>query len=152
MKTPRIGYCWKGSPTHPNDRLRSIPDDVGMSLFTVGGVAWQSLQYKAEVPAHVLSCPAGDYADTARVVQSCELVITVDTSIAHLAASMGKETWVLLPVLAEWRWLQDRNDSPWYPSVRLFRQTTAGDWWEVLDHVRSELECFVTAKQIIEAA
>lgn len=151
MKTPRIGLCWKGSPTHTNDRLRSIPDQQAMTLFSVPGVEWQSLQYKVPVPESCLPCPTGDFRDTAEAIASCDLVITVDTSVAHLAGSLGVETWLLLPVLAEWRWMQDREDSPWYPSMRLVRQDEGG-WGPLLDRVRADLVTYLNARTILANA
>lgn len=81
----------------------------------------------------------GDFADTAAVIEQLDLVITVDTAVAHLAGALGRPVWILLPYGADWRWLQDRRDSPWYPTARLFRQTTMGDWAPVLAAVRTAL-------------
>ncbi len=81
-----------------------------------------------------------DLADTAALVAQLDLVITIDTSIAHLAGAMGRPVWVLLPFAADWRWLLNRTDSVWYPSMRLFRQSRAGDWPEVLNNVQVALE------------
>jgi hypothetical protein len=80
-----------------------------------------------------------DFADTAALVKCLDLVVTVDTSIAHLAGALGCSTWILLPWTPDYRWLLDRNDSPWYPTVRLFRQTATRDYADVLDRVRAEL-------------
>jgi ADP-heptose:LPS heptosyltransferase len=81
-----------------------------------------------------------DYAETAALIESLDLVITVDTSVAHLAGALGKPVWILLPHAPDWRWLLGRNDSPWYSSARLFRQTTAGDWPGTLSRVMAELD------------
>lgn len=135
----RIGLCWKGSPTHPNDRIRSAPDAAIGPLLATSGRTWQSLQFGVDDVAGLEPLISTDYLDTARVMARCELVITVDTSIAHLAGSLGIPTWILLPFCAEWRWLQDREDSPWYPSARLWRQAKAGDWTELLERVRNAL-------------
>jgi len=81
-----------------------------------------------------------DYADTAAVVAILDVIVAVDTSVAHLAGAMGKVTALLLPFSPDWRWLLDRTDSPWYPSMRLFRQTAIGDWENPLERVRRELE------------
>ena len=78
---------------------------------------------------------AKDFADTAAIVAGLDLVISVDTSVAHLAGAMGKPCWTLLKTDADWRWMRDRDDSPWYPSMRLYRQPTAGDWPSVIDRV-----------------
>ena len=84
-------------------------------------------------------------AETAALISCLDLVITVDTSVAHLAASLGRPTWLLLPYLPDWRWLLGRDDSPWYPSMRLFRQDKTRDYGEVLDRVRSELFKLIAA-------
>ena len=78
-------------------------------------------------------------ADTAAVMSHLDLVLAVDTSVAHLAGALGKKVWVMLPLAPDWRWMLDRDDSPWYPSMRLFRQTRFEDWQTVLDEVRSAL-------------
>jgi ADP-heptose:LPS heptosyltransferase len=78
-------------------------------------------------------------ADTAALIAKLDLVITVDTAVAHLVGALGKRTWTLLPFSPDWRWLMEREDSPWYPTMRLFRQTKFGDWPSVLDRVRGEL-------------
>lgn len=124
----RIGLCWRGSTTHTNDRVRSMPFEAAFPLLDLPGLTWQSLQFGYETSAPLDHCPMGDFLETARAIARCSLVITVDTSIAHLAGSMGVPTWILLPFVAEWRWLQDCEDSPWYPSARLWRQDVAGDW------------------------
>ena len=80
-----------------------------------------------------------DFADTAALVELMDVVVTVDTSVAHLAGAMGKAVWILLPFNPDWRWLLDREDSPWYPTARLFRQPAIGDWASVIDRVREEL-------------
>ncbi|HWQ62084.1 MAG TPA: glycosyltransferase family 9 protein, partial [Negativicutes bacterium] len=85
-----------------------------------------------------------DFAETAALTANLDLVITVDTSVAHLAAAMGKPTWLLLPYLADWRWLRGREDNPWYPTMRLFRQPKQGDWESVLSQVAQELKKLVS--------
>jgi len=86
-----------------------------------------------------------DFMETAALISCLDLVITVDTSVAHLAAALGCSTWILLPHTPDWRWLLDRDDSPWYPTVRLFRQTETRDYTSVVDRVRTELRTLVTA-------
>ena len=81
----------------------------------------------------------GDFADTAALVELMDVVVTVDTSVAHLAGAMGKPVWILLPCNPDWRWLLDRADSPWYPTARLFRQPAVGDWTAVVRRLREEL-------------
>jgi ADP-heptose:LPS heptosyltransferase len=83
-----------------------------------------------------------DFADTAGLINALDLVITVDTAVAHLAGALGKPVWVLLPMCADWRWLTERSDSPWYPSMRLFRQTQWGDWDQVVQNVVRALTRF----------
>jgi Tfp pilus assembly protein PilF len=139
INSPRIGLCWKGSATHPNDRNRSMPFEACAQLLKLPGVSWQSLQWGSPMDVPLEPLGDGDFLDTASAIARCELVITVDTSVAHLAASMGIETWILLPHHAEWRWLQDREDSPWYPSARLMRQASPNDWSELIGRVHSDL-------------
>jgi ADP-heptose:LPS heptosyltransferase len=81
-----------------------------------------------------------DFADTAALISALDLIITIDTGVAHLAGAMGKPTWVLLPFVPDWRWLMDRADSPWYPTMRLFRQPRLGDWQPPIDQVAAQLQ------------
>lgn len=132
-RTPqRIGLCWYGNPSHARDRARSIP------LPLLEGLAEEfdflSLQEQDLKPE--------DVSATAAVIDQLDLVVTVDTMVAHLAGTLGKPVWILLPVDCDWRWLQGRNDSPWYPSARLFRQRKAGDWAPVLKDVADLLREF----------
>jgi ADP-heptose:LPS heptosyltransferase len=98
-----------------------------------------------------LSGHLGDFDDTAGVLALLDLVITVDTSVAHLAGAMGIPTWILLPFAPDWRWLLDRDDSPWYPTARLFRQTEPGSWDGALARVAAELEKWTTSKKAVGA-
>jgi tetratricopeptide (TPR) repeat protein len=144
----RVGLVWSGNPRHPNDHDRSTPLRTMARLFDVGAT-FVSLQKDprpddkaalAERPEIVdLTTDLGDLAETAALISCLDLVITVDTSVAHLAATLGRPTWLLLPYLPDWRWLLGRDDSPWYPSMRLFRQGKTRDYGEVLDRVRNEL-------------
>jgi ADP-heptose:LPS heptosyltransferase len=84
-----------------------------------------------------------DFADTAALIANLDLVISVDTAVAHLAGAMGKPVWTLLPFVAEWRWLQEREDSPWYPSMRLFRQSSLGDWDSVITRATDALSDWI---------
>jgi hypothetical protein len=144
----RVGLVWSGNPKHGNDRDRSMPLRTMARLFDVGAT-FLSLQKdprpddKAFLSEHTdivdMTTDLTDFAETAALISCLDLVITVDTSVAHLAAALGRPTWVLLPYLPDWRWLLDREDSPWYPTVRLFRQNTFGEYAGVLDRVRAEL-------------
>jgi tetratricopeptide (TPR) repeat protein len=144
----RVGLAWSGDPSHVNDETRSIPLQTLSRILDVDAT-FVSLQ-KAPRPhdAEVLrqrsdivdlTADLTDFAETAALIASLDLVITVDTSVAHLAGALGRPTWILLPWTPDYRWLLDRADSPWYPSVRLFRQTEACEYESVLDRVRDEL-------------
>ena len=145
----RVGICWQGSRTHASDHNRSLPFEEFAPLITLTGVSVASLQ-KGYGEEQALGNPLGSmvqqlalrtetYAETAAIVRDLDVVISCDTSVAHLTAGMGKETWVLLSDVPEWRWFLERDDSPWYPSVRLFRQNKLGDWPGVMDQVREAL-------------
>jgi Tfp pilus assembly protein PilF len=145
---PRIGLIWSGGTAHKNDRSRSI--DLAMCLPLLNHDAhWVSLQKEIRekdrtalqqvVGLHFFGDDLEDFSDTAALVSLMDLIITVDTSVAHLAAAMGKSVWILLPYNSDWRWLLDRDDSPWYPTVRLFRQERIGDWAGVIREVNQFL-------------
>lgn len=146
---PRVGVIWAGSPTHENDRNRSIAFDRFSRLFAAPGVGFVSLQRDmrladaALVRAHGnvldLGDELADFADTAAIVSQLDLVVSVDTAVAHLAGAMGKPVWILLPFSPDFRWMLGRDDSPWYPTARLFRQPAVGDWESPLAQVRSRL-------------
>jgi tetratricopeptide (TPR) repeat protein len=146
---PRVGLVWSGNPRHKNDRSRSLSFDTLAPLVAVPGIDFISLQ-KEPRPADTealarshnvldLGPELQDFGDTAAAISLLDLVITVDTSIAHLAGALHKPVWILLPTRVDWRWLLDREDSPWYPTARLFRQRAAGDWARVITRVRQEL-------------
>lgn len=137
----RIGLVWAGNPQHRNDRNRSIPVAALAPLLSVPGVRFVSLQ--TGDAAAVLDRLPGvaipnamervrDFADTAAILANLDLLVTVDTAIAHLAGAMGVPCWLMLPHVPDWRWMLDRADSPWYPSLRLFRQPRPGDWTTTL--------------------
>lgn len=140
---PRIGLVWAGSPTHGNDRNRSIAPQLLAPLLALPGVTYFSLQVgekqQLEGPVVDLAPRLVDFAETAAVIANLDLVITVDTAVAHLAGAIGAPVWVLLPYAADWRWLQDRDDSPWYPTMHLFRQQRRGDWQPVIERVAAQL-------------
>ena len=91
-----------------------------------------------------------NFSDTAAAILELDLIISVDTAVAHLAGALGKEIWTLLPYMPDWRWLLDRENTPWYPTTRLFRQNKIGDWAEVFERVRSTLEQYVVVAEIEE--
>ena len=125
----KVGLCWSGNASNKNDRLRSMHEQDVMPIREMEGVRCFSLQQKE-----------GDsLLGTAAVVAGLDLVITVDTMIAHLAGALGRPVWTMLAFAADWRWMLDREDSPWYPTMRLFRQTTRGDWAGVIERVRGAL-------------
>jgi len=145
----RIGIVWSGNASHPKDRKRSISLGTMLEIFDPG-TSLVSLQ--KDVPdsdratlrdaTHVLdlSGSLADFADTAAVVSQLDLIISVDTAVAHLAGALGKPVWVLLANPPEWRWQIDRDDSPWYSSARVFRQKEPGDWHGVVRSVRAALQ------------
>jgi tetratricopeptide (TPR) repeat protein len=148
----RIGLAWAGNPDHSNDRNRSISPDHFAALAATGGAAFFSLQKSVGAnrapPAAGLCDLTGqvdDFADMAALIVNLDLVISVDTSVAHLAGALGKPVWVLLPYAADWRWQLEREDSPWYPSMRLFRQRRHGDWDDVLRRIGHALHDFQLA-------
>lgn len=147
---PRVGLVWSGNPDHNNDRNRSVP------LAALGPIFRPGLEFVSLQPAIRASDEAAlqsgqvalrdfgdqlqDFADTAALASCLDLVIAVDTAGAHLAGALGRPLWLLLPWLPDWRWLLDRDDSPWYPTARLFRQPRAGDWASVISAVVSALD------------
>jgi Flp pilus assembly protein TadD len=156
----RIGIAWKGNPRFENDADRSLPSLATLSpLSSIAGVTLISLQ-KGEGEGEAMRPPVGmtvsplgaaveDFADMAGLIEQLDLVICVDTAVAHLAGAMGKACWILLPYYkTDWRWLKDRTDSPWYPRVvRLFRQSAHTDWSDVVLEVRCAVVEFVEARR-----
>lgn len=150
----KVGLVWKGNPEHKNDANRSLPGLSTMaSLWSVPGVSFISLQKgvgedeanhpPAGQPIISLSPDIRDFADTAAIIDQLDLVISIDTSVAHLAGALDKPCWILLPShRTDWRWLRAREDSPWYPSVRLFRQEKQEDWQAVIERVTEALHLF----------
>jgi tetratricopeptide (TPR) repeat protein len=146
----RIGVSFSGNVKHKSDMERSLngalfePLARRADLFIVQkGLREADASMLGELPgARYLGDHLGDFSDTAAVIANLDLVISVDTSLAHLAGALGKPVWVLLPASPDWRWQLDRDDSPWYPSARLFRQRQAGDWREVIGRVVHALEGF----------
>jgi tetratricopeptide (TPR) repeat protein len=150
---PRVALVWAGNVAHANDRNRSIPLAKLQSLWAGDGARFVSLQRDlrdsdAEIlaasPVLHLGGELADFDDTAAVLSLCDLVVAVDTSVVHLAAAMGRPTWVLLPFSSDWRWTAAADSNPWYPAVRQFRQPLPGDWNSVVTQVLSELATFGT--------
>lgn len=143
----RIGLVWAGNPDHTNDSRRSLPQ-AAVEALAAGphAAAFVSLQLgprAAEATKLGLldaSLWLHDYAETASLVATLDLVITVDTSIAHLAGALGVPVWIMLPAAPDWRWMLNRDDTPWYRTARLFRQTSPGDWKGVIDRIIAELD------------
>ena len=146
----KIGVVWAGNRHHINDHNRSCRLEDMRFIGEYDRAMIFSLQKDVtESDRHIISRQSAfthigdalnDFGDTAAAIACLDLVITVDTAIAHLAGAMGKPTWVLLPYLPDWRWMTARDDSPWYPTMRLFRQPAAGKWGPVMDAVRQALE------------
>jgi tetratricopeptide (TPR) repeat protein len=149
LPAPRVAVAWSGQAAHANDRNRSIALSRLAPVFEAAPAGFISIQRElrdgdadalARMPnvTHVGDALA-DFDDTAAVVTLADLVIAVDTSVVHLAGSLGRPVWVMLPFQPDWRWLLDRDDSPWYPSARLFRQPRPDDWDSVIEEVQAAL-------------
>jgi tetratricopeptide (TPR) repeat protein len=151
---PRVGLVWSGNPAHGNDRNRSMSLSA-MSAILDADASFISLQKdprsddqatllaRAEIVD--LTSHLTDFVETAALISCLDLVITVDTSVGHLAGALGRPTWILLPYRPDYRWLLGRDDSPWYPSVRLFRQDARRDYARVIERVRAELQATIAA-------
>jgi tetratricopeptide (TPR) repeat protein len=145
-----VGIAWAGKPSHRNDRNRSMPLSTLAPLFDVPGATFHSLQIGDSANAirvqgfsalmHDHQGIIRDFADSASLVTGLDLVIGVDTALVHLAGALDCPVWTLLPFVPDWRWQTGRDDSPWYPSMRLFRQTGTGRWDDVIERVRAALE------------
>ena len=156
----RIGIAWQGNPSTKIDEGRSVPLEEFIPLAGIPGIRLISLQKHvgldqlACLPSDVKIETFGDdldngpdaFVDTAAVMNSLDLIITSDTSIAHLAGGLGRPTWVALKYVPDWRWLLDREDSPWYPTLRLFRQSERDDWRSVFSKIERELHALLGGK------
>lgn len=150
---PRVAIAWAGSTGHANDRRRSIPLRHLEPLFALKEGTFLSVQRdrrdgdKEVLARHPnlldLGDELSDFEDTAAVFALCDLIVTVDTSVAHLAGAMGRPVWILLPFTPDWRWLLGRDDSPWYPTAKLFRQLRLDDWEGLIPRLQDELGAFV---------
>jgi tetratricopeptide (TPR) repeat protein len=147
----RAGICWAGNPNHKNDRNRSIPPELLSELDAASDVEWVSLQKGHPLPDSLDMRNAArelrDFSDTAGLIANLDLVISVDTSVAHLAGALGKPIWILLPYAPDWRWLLDCADSPWYSGARLFRQTEARKWNGLLQQVAAEITVLTSRRR-----
>jgi hypothetical protein len=150
---PRVGLVWSGNKDHKNDHNRSIALAM-LSRILAEEVEFISLQKEVrerdksaleQVAVKHFGEELKDFMDTAGLVANMDLVISVDTSVAHLAGALGKPLWVLLPFSPDWRWLLEREDSPWYPSAKLYRQPKIGDWESVIVKVAAELKAWSSA-------
>jgi Flp pilus assembly protein TadD len=154
----KVGLVWAGNPGYVGDRDRSLDPGLLAPLFGISGTAFYSLQVGAAadglrgVPGADRVTPLGaefkDFADTAACVAALDLVIAADTAVAHLAGALNRPVWILLPFAADWRWLVDRTDSPWYRSAALFRQKKQGDWREVIERVAAKLASYASMVNI----
>lgn len=149
----RVGLAWAGNPAHPNDRWRSLPPGELLPIVRHPAVAAYSLQFNPRIDdlamlpnLEVLPLPA-NLVDSAAVIMHLDLVITVDSMPAHLAGALGKPVWVLLAHVPDWRWMLGRDDTPWYPTMRLFRQTAPGDGSAVIQRVLAALDEFSPPKR-----
>lgn len=147
----KVGFVWSGNPEQQQNVVRSCPLAHFAALATIKGISWYSLQkeadeaqlraaWSADNPVVALGPLCDDFADTAAAICELDLIITVDTSVAHLAGALGRPTWTLLSHTPDWRWQLDRRDSAWYPTMRLFRQPQWGDWTAVFEEVVEELK------------
>jgi hypothetical protein len=164
FKRFKIGIAWQGNPNFPADRFRSISLSQFGALMRLPGVQYISLQKgtgkeqlatMAAEPLIIdfgesLDTDSGAFMDTAAIMKNLDLVITSDTATAHLAGALGVRAWVALPFLPDWRWLLKREDSPWYPTMRLFRQPRWGDWPAVFERMAVELERLVVREACVE--
>jgi ADP-heptose:LPS heptosyltransferase len=142
----RVGIVWAGNLKNNPGRHRACPPERFDVLAQAAPVSFYSLQKDRPVeltaPALALkdfTAEFNDFAATAALIANLDLVITIDSAVAHLAGALGKPVWVLLPFERDWRWLRDREDSPWYPSMRLFQQAQRGDWEELFARVLAAL-------------
>ncbi len=148
----KIGLVWAGDPRLKDDRTRSCSLEIFAPLTQFEDVIFYSLQ-KGEAANQAKNPPKNmklidytdeinDFSDTAALIENLDLIISIDTAVAHLAGALGKPVWTLLPFVPDWRWMLNREDSPWYPTMRLFRQPSPGDWEPVIGRIVKELKIF----------
>jgi tetratricopeptide (TPR) repeat protein len=141
----RIGIVWQGNPDFPHDAQRSVADATVLApLLAVPGTQWINLHYTGQPSLAGLHAAPGslrDLGDTAALVAGLDLVVSVDTAVAHLAGALGVPCWLMLPAyMTDWRWMRERSDTPWYPSLQLFRQASPGDWASVVAQLVNRLQ------------
>ena len=146
----RIGLCWSGNPQQPRDKFRSVDPRMLAPLSDVPNVQWVSLQKplrgpKPPLELHEFTSEFHDFSEVAALMMNLDLIVSVDTSIAHLAGALARPAWTVLGFLPDFRWLLERSDSPWYPTMRLFRQPARGDWDSVIKMVAAELKALTQA-------
>ena len=145
----RVGLVWAGRPAHNNDRNRSTSVTTYKPLFDLPGIAFVALQKGpatpqagavfARAPLINLGAEIADYGDTMAIMENLDLIVSVDTSVVHLAGALGRPVWVMIPRAPDWRWLLKREDTPWYPTMRLFRQTQPNSWEDVVLRIKGAL-------------
>jgi len=148
----KVGLVWAGNPKKRTDRDRSLTLSTLGPILALPDIVFFSLQKGSRAAEAAAGPLAGriidlganlnDFADTAAAMSCLDLVISVDTAVAHLAGALAKPVWTLLPFAPDWRWLLDRDDSPWYPTMRLFRQPYRGDWASVVAYAANELRLY----------
>jgi hypothetical protein len=146
---PRVGFVWKGNPLHVNDHNRSVPFNLAKQILELDGFEFHVLQKDltsferaslSEMPDVIVhSEDLQDFADTAAIIFEMDVIVTVDTVVAHLAGALGSPVWLMLPFLPDFRWMLQAQ-TPWYPMTRLFRQSTRQNWCEVIDMVSRALQ------------
>jgi tetratricopeptide (TPR) repeat protein len=150
----KVGLVWAGSPRHTRDSQRSCPLRFFRNMVDVPGVRFFSLQHgvgRGQLavygtwPIVDLADDLTDWSETAATIANLDLLISVDTAVLHLAGAMAKPAWAVLPFVADWRWMKHRSDSPWYPSLRLFRQPAPGDWEQAIASIKDELRSLAAA-------
>jgi hypothetical protein len=153
----KIGFVWAGNPNHERDRIRSLSLKRLAAIFPKEGASLFSLQKPCPAAdrgslnqltnLHDLSEDLEDFAATAAFVSQLDLLVSVDTSVAHVAGALGVPLWILLSFAPDWRWQLDRSDSPWYPTARLYRQPALNDWDTLLGRVAQDLAEFVRNRE-----
>jgi len=156
FKKYKVGLCWQGNKNHKNDRARSIQLEQFKPLFEMDNIDFFSLQkgfgdeqikqYQLSNEIHDFTADIVSFSDTAALIEDLDLIIGVDTATTHLAGALGNSVWMLLPFNPDWRWMLDRADSPWYPSMQLFRQKSIGDWQPVVEKITQQLEELIASR------